>query len=155
MTDPSIKNCKGEIPLQLVESASVVAELLKYTNTTTYTTDQKHAVAKFLESNPLCAEEFFDHCIGTNGKDEDSKDLLITFDLSPFKPKETLKARKLIKGDEFTAFSNMVQRFVKVRSIINYEIKKNISNSHLFCQGTTTTFWFTRLPRFFLTSNGC
>ena len=88
----------------------MVAELLKYTNTTTYTTDQKHAVAKFLESNPLCAEEFFDHCIGTNGKDEDSKDLLITFDLSPFKPEE---------GDEFTAFSNMVQRFVKVRSIIN------------------------------------
>ena len=116
MTDPSIKNCKGEIPLQLVESASVVAELLKYTNTTTYTTNEKHAVSKFLESNPLCAEEFFDHCIGTNGKDEDSKDLLITFDLSPFKPEGTSKARKIIKGDEFTAFSNMVQRFVKDQS---------------------------------------
>ena len=42
-------------------------------------------IAKFLKNNSLCAEAVFDNKIGTNGEEEDSKDLLITFDLSPFK----------------------------------------------------------------------
>ena len=37
-----------------------------------------------MKSNPLCAGAVFNSCIGTNGDEVDSKELLITFDLSPF-----------------------------------------------------------------------
>ena len=108
--NPLIENDNGEIPLHLAESPGVVSEVLKNVKNIQQTPDQachtKKALSKFIKANPLCTEAIFDHCIGTNGKDEDSKDLLITFDLSPF----IAVGKSNLKEDQFADLSNMVQK---------------------------------------------
>ena len=42
------------------------------------------AIDTLIKTNPVCAEVVFDNMIGTNGKEEDSKDLIVTLNLTLF-----------------------------------------------------------------------
>ena len=76
-----------------------------------------------MKSNPLCAEAVFNSCIGTNGDEVNSKELLITFDLSPFildgsieneqvgaEKNENEKVREKNESKEIDILSTMVTR---------------------------------------------
>ena len=82
----------------------------------------KTPLDNFLKSNPLCAEAVFNSCIGTNGDEVNSKELLITFDLSPFildgsfenkqvgGKNENEKVREKNESKEIDILSTMVTR---------------------------------------------
>ena len=110
--DPKLPDLYKEWPIHLAESPGIVNLLVA---------KQGHAclhegpkgltpIEKFLKNNPMCAEAVLDNKIGTNGAEEDSKDLLITFDLSPFQSETP-------EGDMETV-TDMVKRsagiFVKI-----------------------------------------
>ena len=46
--------------------------------------EENRAIDKLIKTNPVCAEAVFDNMIGTNGKEEDSKDLIVTLNLTLF-----------------------------------------------------------------------
>ena len=78
--------------------------------------DNETPVGKFLKHSPLCAEAVFDIKIDSNGQDEDSKDLLITFDLTPFGKGDDKDSKEREEADDMTMLTNMVQKWVELRS---------------------------------------
>ena len=79
------ENSKDETVLHRATSRKMVNLLMHY-GADPFTTDGngRSSFQKYLRTNPLSAEAILDFAIGTNGQDEDSSELLLTFDLSVF-----------------------------------------------------------------------